>query len=549
MDDPTMIAAATGGGGRGGGGKRGRGRGGRGRGEGNTDHSVQHDAAASAAGTTRGRGGGHGNRGGGRARGGGNGGTTLAAAAGGERDKKNTKHGLPQGSHRRWIFTQQGEKEPELAEGALEKLVYGIWQLEAAATTGNLHWQGYFIVNNSMRASTLVKAGCIFKERINYIDVAWCTTEENIKYCSKTRAEGGDNGGRPDGAPPPTIIGKPPREQPRVKLDEQLARAAEMVIEGATADEVLQEAPVAYMLQKKAILDLAREVRWKTQSGVRQIYVEVFWGSQGTGKTYKAVNRYDSEEVFVRTANHGQWWDGYAGQPVLILDDFYGDIDPTRMVQVLEGSQGHTLMPTKGGFVEALWTHVTITSNVAPWRWYSKRDSKYSEETWAALVKAVLDRIPIENIKEYTGVSLRQSATRVKAQPYLSKNSRKRDAVRVEEEEAAAGMRDGVDVAAVIHNDNTQFLLPLWWSEEDDSSELLGNINDEDRYSGYEEELWAIGDDVEQLQDNNNAVVAPFASVAAEKEATDGGEMKRSDAFFAALAKERTMSPFDDDEA
>lgn len=97
----------------------------------------------------------------------------------------------------------------------------------------------------------------------------------------------------------------------------------------------------------------------------RDVQVIVHWGEAGTGKTRKP---YD-EGAFLFDDYENGWWDGYEGESVICLDDFYGGIKYAFLLRLLDGYQCR--LKVKGGFTYAQWSKVYITSNKPPEQWYS----------------------------------------------------------------------------------------------------------------------------------------------------------------------------------
>jgi len=96
----------------------------------------------------------------------------------------------------------------------------------------------------------------------------------------------------------------------------------------------------------------------------RHIEVIVHWGDTGTGKTR---GPYD-EGAYKWNPENVEWWDGYDGEPVLLIDEFYGQIKPARLLTLLDGYQCR--LPVKCKFTYAQWEKVYITCNVHPDSWY-----------------------------------------------------------------------------------------------------------------------------------------------------------------------------------
>lgn len=98
----------------------------------------------------------------------------------------------------------------------------------------------------------------------------------------------------------------------------------------------------------------------------RKLDVTVRWGDAGVGKT-----RFPYDEgAYVFDDYEDGWWDGYEGEDVILIDEFYGGIKYSKLLKLLDGYQ-HRLK-VKYGFVYAKWTKVYITSNTHPKYWYSQ---------------------------------------------------------------------------------------------------------------------------------------------------------------------------------
>lgn len=87
---------------------------------------------------------------------------------------------------------------------------------------------------------------------------------------------------------------------------------------------------------------------------VRVLYIQ---GPAGCGKT-RAIHQAYPEAYW---KPEGEWWDGYEGQSVVVLDDYYSDIRYQQLLRVLD--RYPLRLPVKGGFVPAEYTTVLITSN------------------------------------------------------------------------------------------------------------------------------------------------------------------------------------------
>jgi len=117
--------------------------------------------------------------------------------------------------------------------------------------------------------------------------------------------------------------------------------------------------------------------------GFRKIEVIVHWGDAGTGKTRGPME----EGAFKFTDYDDHWWDGYQGEKVLLLDDFYGGVKWCTLLHWLDGYQ--VRLKIKGGHTYAQWTKVYITSNKRWDDWYNRDDQSALERRITKVVHYV----------------------------------------------------------------------------------------------------------------------------------------------------------------
>lgn len=99
--------------------------------------------------------------------------------------------------------------------------------------------------------------------------------------------------------------------------------------------------------------------------------VIVWIGESGSGKTRRAmdyINRFQKGIHFRKPS--GFWFDGYADEECLLLDDFDGDIPITQLLQITDGYNSSLQLPIKGGFILPRFRTILITSNKRPSLWY-----------------------------------------------------------------------------------------------------------------------------------------------------------------------------------
>lgn len=113
----------------------------------------------------------------------------------------------------------------------------------------------------------------------------------------------------------------------------------------------------------------------------RKLEVIVRYGKTGTGKSRAPYE----EGAFRFTDWDNLWWDGYEGEPIICLEEFYGQVKPTWLLNVLDGYQ--LKLKIKNGFTWAKWTKVYITSNDHPDNWY--KSDKIPEDVRAAIKRRI----------------------------------------------------------------------------------------------------------------------------------------------------------------
>jgi len=100
----------------------------------------------------------------------------------------------------------------------------------------------------------------------------------------------------------------------------------------------------------------------------RSVRVMVIYGEAGLGKTGGPKKCYKDDIYQPIVGANTVWFDGYKGQSVLLIDDFYGGIKYSYLMKLLD--RGKLMLEVKGSTTYAKWNKVIITSNVHPSEWY-----------------------------------------------------------------------------------------------------------------------------------------------------------------------------------
>ncbi len=98
----------------------------------------------------------------------------------------------------------------------------------------------------------------------------------------------------------------------------------------------------------------------------------------------------DNESVFIvpTPGNDGKvWYDGYAGEDVILFDDFYGWLKWTEILRMTD--RYSVWLRVKGGYVPSTAKKVIFTSNTHPDEWYHY-DNKMRKGAFQRRVTKVL---------------------------------------------------------------------------------------------------------------------------------------------------------------
>lgn len=286
-------------------------------------------------------------------------------------------------SARNWCGTLNNYLEEDVEQFQFfieEHCKYGVFQRECGAN-GTEHLQAYVMLTQKIRLTGLVK---LTGKRWHW-EVRKGTHEQARDYCKKeeSRVPGTE----------PQEFGNDPKPGKRNDIKEFVAS-----IRGGRSDvELLEEYPGSFLRFTKHI-NLIRGM-YRGKPTFREPEVIVKWGETGTGKT-RDCYRECGEEVWESLPGQGKWFDGYMGQPDVILDDFRAEIPYGQFLRMLDGYG--CPVEVKGG---TTWWHpkrIWITANSHPDTWYTytskdpwdafkRRISKCQEYRWVDAESTVVE--------------------------------------------------------------------------------------------------------------------------------------------------------------
>lgn len=99
--------------------------------------------------------------------------------------------------------------------------------------------------------------------------------------------------------------------------------------------------------------------------------VFVFWGKTGTGKSRRAWDL-AGLDAYPKDPNT-KFWDGYSGQPTVVIDEYRGSISISHLLRWLD--RYPVIVEVKGSSCVLSATTIFFTSNLDPREWYPDLDS------------------------------------------------------------------------------------------------------------------------------------------------------------------------------
>lgn len=134
------------------------------------------------------------------------------------------------------------------------------------------------------------------------------------------------------------------------------------------------------------------EIKKPPRSGMPEVII--YWGATGTGKSRRAFE--NNPGAYWKAQD--TWWDGYCGQSVVILDEFYGWLSCAFLLRLLD--RYPLDVQIKGGYTRMVATKFVFTSNHHPDEWWS--NAAISDEKRAAFNRR------ISSIVEFKSINLQQ---------------------------------------------------------------------------------------------------------------------------------------------
>ncbi len=248
----------------------------------------------------------------------------------------------------------------------------GIGQIEGPCENGRYHLQAYVQLTRSARKTQVIP---LLWKSTEWIP-ARGTGAQNVQYCTKIDTEGKVN--RAEGTEV-VRFGIINGEQGKRN---DLNQIKEMLDDGESMAAVADSHFGSFVRYHRGISEY-RKLKRNPNRG--RPNVTVLWGESGTGKSlYCRQNFPESDSVYwlnkpnASGRNARAFWDGYDGQTVVVVDEFYGWLPYDFILRLWD--YGPLRVETKGGSVPMVADTFIFTSNLPPEVWYDLESKPYHGE-------------------------------------------------------------------------------------------------------------------------------------------------------------------------
>lgn len=314
--------------------------------------------------------------------------------------------------HRKYQLTINNPGEVwthEKIREALEKLNLQYYCLadEVGLQGETPHTHVYFVSNISAIRFSTVKN--LFPTA--HIEPAQGTSEENRAYIQKSGKWAENEKGETSIPGSFEEWGECPTERPGERTD--LAILYEYIKDGLSNFEIMEQNP-DYMLNLEKIERARQAVREQQyRETFRQLETIYIYGPTGTGKTRSVMEGHSYAGVY-RVTDYAHPFDSYAGEDVLLLDEYSSNFKIRELLNYLDGYP--LTLPARYSNRVACYTRVYIISNLCLTKQYPEIQYE-SPATYAALLRR------IQKVRRYTapGEYEEYSTTEYMENPFLQR--------------------------------------------------------------------------------------------------------------------------------
>lgn len=283
---------------------------------------------------------------------------------------------------RKWLLTINNPADKGLDHKAIQEgltqfpsLLYWCMADEQGET---YHTHVFFALEHPTRFSTIKR-----RFPVAHIDRAEGTATECRAYVQKSGKWADSN--KAETSIPGTFEewGELPVERQGERTD--LALLYQLIKDGLSNYEIMEQNP-DYMLSLEKV-ERARQAMREQQyrETFRTLEVTYIWGATGTGKTRSVMEKYSYSGVY-RVTDYAHPFDSYAGEDVLLLDEYSSNFKIRDLLNYLDGYPLN--LPARYSNRVACYTKVYIISNLCLSKQYP--DIQFdSPMTFSALIRRI----------------------------------------------------------------------------------------------------------------------------------------------------------------
>lgn len=265
---------------------------------------------------------------------------------------------------RNWLFTLFGSNVETVTEETQEyhwdlirqafenHATFIAGQFEICPKTSKKHFQGYMQLNRKRRITALKKI-----HPTAHYEARKGTHQDAINYVTKehTRLYG------------PWKYGEGVEERQRTDIQKMVR----LLHEGKTPHQVTEEYP-------EQGAHVYKFLEWKEKfiknepefQGAREVIV--FQGPPGCGKSRLVREREGRENLYNLFSKSPLWFDGYQREPVLLINEFNGEIPVEKINELCDRKEYDIRVPIKGHSILARWNKVYICTNTDINYWWTQ---------------------------------------------------------------------------------------------------------------------------------------------------------------------------------
>lgn len=270
-----------------------------------------------------------------------------------------------------WVFTLNNPTATDVFSNwqRVPDAVFGIAQLETGES-GTPHLQGYVVLAKKKTRSFVRR---YFSDRA-YWAPRKGTHAEAVHYASKPHGGCGcEHCEKAAKLPAPSkqeTWGEAPKSVGQGHRSD-LDTVKNAIDQGQSELEIAETFFGSWCRHHRAF-SLYRMLKCKGRDPADDVMIICLYGPPGTGKT-RLATKIAPDAYWLAAPNQYQgalWWDGYQGQPDLIIDEFYGWIPHPSMLRICDRNPLN--VQVKSGHVHLMARRIIITSNKHPAEWWPR---------------------------------------------------------------------------------------------------------------------------------------------------------------------------------